>query len=204
MLRLLRFLSGYESDESDWSIGWLEPLGSDFESNDNDDEDDSSDNSFALVPCYSHGCKEVESSNNVLLKTENRQSKRNRAGPCGGNRKHLHMFLHGNYRNDDILKNVSKDWNELVEEIKVTSWRWSLGNYLRVPCMLYEWCWNPKDDFDLIFGLSAITGISSPSIGFGLRLNFPVWLLAPCSFAVLLVCGGLGLLFLACVMDLLR
>jgi hypothetical protein len=61
-------LSGSESDDSDWSIGWLEPLGSDFESNDNDDEDDSGDHSFAvLVPCYSPGCKEVEGSNNVLL-----------------------------------------------------------------------------------------------------------------------------------------
>jgi hypothetical protein len=46
----------------------LEPLGSDFESNDNDDEDDSGDHSFAvLVPCYSPGCKEVDGSNNVLL-----------------------------------------------------------------------------------------------------------------------------------------
>jgi hypothetical protein len=32
------FLSGYETDDSDWSIGWLEPLGTDFENNDDDDE----------------------------------------------------------------------------------------------------------------------------------------------------------------------
>ncbi|MCI80198.1 hypothetical protein A2U01_0101469, partial [Trifolium medium] len=49
------------------------------ESNDNDDEDDSDDDSFAvLVPCYSPGCKEVEGSNNVLLKARNRRSKRSR------------------------------------------------------------------------------------------------------------------------------
>lgn len=55
-------LSGSESDDSDWSIGWLEPHGSDFQS------DDESDNSFAvLVPCYRPGCKEVEDSNNELL-----------------------------------------------------------------------------------------------------------------------------------------
>lgn len=55
-------LSGSESDDSDWSIGWLEPHGSEFQS------DDESDNSFAvLVPCYRPGCKEVESSNNELL-----------------------------------------------------------------------------------------------------------------------------------------
>lgn len=55
------FLSGSESDESDWSIGWSEPLGSNFQSNDNDD-------GFAvLVPCYTHGCKKIEGSKNVLL-----------------------------------------------------------------------------------------------------------------------------------------
>ncbi|KAF1861869.1 hypothetical protein Lal_00026344 [Lupinus albus] len=55
-------LSDSESDDSDWSIGWLEPHGSDFQS------DDESDNSFAvLVPCYRPGCKEVEGSNNELL-----------------------------------------------------------------------------------------------------------------------------------------
>lgn len=62
------FLSGSESDDSDWSIGWLEPLGSDFESNDDDDDEDSGGDSFAvLVPCYSPGCKEIEGSSNVLL-----------------------------------------------------------------------------------------------------------------------------------------
>ncbi|PNY01173.1 hypothetical protein L195_g024462 [Trifolium pratense] len=61
-------LSRSEFDDLDWSIEWLEPLGLDFESNDND-EDDSGDYSFAvLVPCYSPGCKEVEDSNNVLLR----------------------------------------------------------------------------------------------------------------------------------------
>ncbi|PNX96548.1 hypothetical protein L195_g019757 [Trifolium pratense] len=71
------FLSGYESDDSDWSIGWLEPLDSNFESNDNDDEDNSGNDSFVVsVPCYSPGCKEVEGSNNVLLKAQNRRSKR--------------------------------------------------------------------------------------------------------------------------------
>ncbi|XP_020217935.1 uncharacterized protein LOC109801307 [Cajanus cajan] len=53
-------LSGSETDDSDWSIGWLEPHGSDFLQSDDD-----LDNSFAvLVPCYR---KEVESSNKELL-----------------------------------------------------------------------------------------------------------------------------------------
>lgn len=40
-------VSGSESDDSDWSIGWSEPNGPGFQS------DDDPDNSFAvLVPCY--------------------------------------------------------------------------------------------------------------------------------------------------------
>lgn len=55
-------LSGSESDDSDWSVGWMEPPGPDFQSV------DQSDDSFAvIVPCYKHGCKEVESPNNELL-----------------------------------------------------------------------------------------------------------------------------------------
>lgn len=47
-------LSGSESDDSDWSIGWLEPHGPDFQS------DDENDGNFAvLVPCYSRVCKEL-------------------------------------------------------------------------------------------------------------------------------------------------
>ncbi|KDO60554.1 hypothetical protein CISIN_1g048590mg [Citrus sinensis] len=54
--------SGSESDDSDWSIGWLEPHGADFQT------DDESDNSFAvLVPCYRPGCKELEEASNIHL-----------------------------------------------------------------------------------------------------------------------------------------
>ncbi|KAJ0096349.1 hypothetical protein Patl1_28329 [Pistacia atlantica] len=58
--------SGSESDDSDWSIGWLEPHGADFLSDHSDDE---SDDSFAvLVPCYRPGSKQmVEVSNNQLF-----------------------------------------------------------------------------------------------------------------------------------------
>ncbi|KAK7410469.1 hypothetical protein VNO78_01272 [Psophocarpus tetragonolobus] len=46
-------VSGSESDDSDWSIGWLEPHGTGFSRD--DDETHEIDNSFAvLVPCY--GC----------------------------------------------------------------------------------------------------------------------------------------------------
>ncbi|XP_010277507.1 PREDICTED: uncharacterized protein LOC104611921 [Nelumbo nucifera] len=57
-------LSGSESDDSDWSIGWLEPHAPDFLS------DDEAESSFAvLVPCYGRGrSKEiVDNSKNQIL-----------------------------------------------------------------------------------------------------------------------------------------
>lgn len=56
-------VSGSESDDSDWSIGWLEPHGPGFQS------DDETDNSFAvLVPCYGRGLEEIleDTKNNIL------------------------------------------------------------------------------------------------------------------------------------------
>uniref|UniRef100_A0A7N0V029 Uncharacterized protein n=1 Tax=Kalanchoe fedtschenkoi TaxID=63787 RepID=A0A7N0V029_KALFE len=48
-------VSGSESDDSDWSVGWSEPHGPEFPS----DEDDSN-NSFAvLVRCYGRGVPNV-------------------------------------------------------------------------------------------------------------------------------------------------
>lgn len=58
-------VSGSESDDSDWSIGWLEPHGPGFPS------DDETDNSFAvLVPCYGRGRQDmVDDSQNKILNT---------------------------------------------------------------------------------------------------------------------------------------
>lgn len=45
-------LSGSESDDSDWSIGWMEPHAPDFHS----EEDEDGESTFAvLVPCYGRG-----------------------------------------------------------------------------------------------------------------------------------------------------
>ena len=56
-------LSGSDSDDSDWSIGWLEPHGPDFLS------DDETDDSFAvLVHCYKNDRRGVvEGTNSQLL-----------------------------------------------------------------------------------------------------------------------------------------
>ncbi|PNY08154.1 hypothetical protein L195_g004667 [Trifolium pratense] len=74
------FLSDYESDDSNWLIERLKPLRSDFESNDNDDEDDSGDDSFAvLVPCYLYlVARRLKTQIMCFLQAQNRWSKRNK------------------------------------------------------------------------------------------------------------------------------
>lgn len=47
--------------------------------------------------------------------------------------------------NNRIFKNISKAIDEIVEEIKVLSWRWSLTRLKCPPCFYYEWCWDPGD-----------------------------------------------------------
>ncbi|XP_042417792.1 uncharacterized protein LOC122006378 [Zingiber officinale] len=56
-------MSGSESDDSDWSIGWLEPHGPEFQ---NDSE---TENSFSvLVRCYGRGCSaEAKNSRSHVL-----------------------------------------------------------------------------------------------------------------------------------------
>lgn len=52
-------LSGSESSDSDWSVGWMEPHAPDFQS-----DDDEGDDSFAvLVPCYRHNLQGMEKEN---------------------------------------------------------------------------------------------------------------------------------------------
>lgn len=61
-------MSGSESEDSDWSVGWLEPHGTDFDSD--------TENSFAvLVPCYGRGrCEKVEEVKNGVLGAVHQQN----------------------------------------------------------------------------------------------------------------------------------
>ena len=48
-------------------------------------------------------------------------------------------------RNNHIFNDQVSHAEDIVEEVKVLSWRWSF-NRIKIPvCMFYEWCWNPKD-----------------------------------------------------------
>lgn len=48
-------------------------------------------------------------------------------------------------RNGCIFNNEIYRWEELVDEVKVMSWRWLLGRFNIPVCMFYEWCWSPRD-----------------------------------------------------------
>jgi hypothetical protein len=51
-------------------------------------------------------------------------------------------------RNDFIFNNVRKELSEVVEKIKIISWRWSAVRLKIPPCLFYEWCWDPGDCFN--------------------------------------------------------
>jgi hypothetical protein len=46
-------------------------------------------------------------------------------------------------RNSAIFSVGSFRPNVIVDEIKVLSWKWSLGRLKISPCLFYEWCWDP-------------------------------------------------------------
>jgi hypothetical protein len=50
-------------------------------------------------------------------------------------------------RNNVIFNNVVEDPLEIVEKVKVLSWRWSVDRLKVSPCLYYEWCWDPSDCF---------------------------------------------------------
>jgi hypothetical protein len=50
-------------------------------------------------------------------------------------------------RNNHIFNNVISESSEIVDNIKLLSWRWS-GDRLKIPpCLFYEWLWDPGDCF---------------------------------------------------------
>jgi len=46
-------------------------------------------------------------------------------------------------RNNWIFNNHIIGAEEMVDQIKVLSWHWSLARLNMASCLFYEWCWNP-------------------------------------------------------------
>jgi hypothetical protein len=60
---------------------------------------------------------------------------------------HVSIWCIWKARNNTIFANGFLVPSELVEEIKVLSWKWSLARLKVKPCLFYEWCWDPGDCF---------------------------------------------------------
>jgi hypothetical protein len=50
-------------------------------------------------------------------------------------------------RNNTIFANGSFNSKDVVEDIKVLSWKWSLARLKVMPCLFYEWTWDPGECF---------------------------------------------------------
>jgi hypothetical protein len=48
-------------------------------------------------------------------------------------------------RNNAIFASGSYSARDVLEDIKVLSWKWSLARLKIFPCMFYEWAWDPGD-----------------------------------------------------------
>lgn len=51
-------------------------------------------------------------------------------------------------RNERIFKNKVKVIEDIVEEVKILSWKQSLSRLKGSPYLFYEWCWNSNDCLD--------------------------------------------------------
>jgi hypothetical protein len=51
-------------------------------------------------------------------------------------------------RNEVIFNNKVTSAADYVEEIKVLSWKWSAHKLKILPCLFYEWVWDPGDCFN--------------------------------------------------------
>jgi len=56
---------------------------------------------------------------------------------------HTTIWVLWKARNDTIFNGQTFEVDELVEEIKVLSWRWLLHRTHSLSCLFYEWSWNP-------------------------------------------------------------
>ncbi|RHN53586.1 hypothetical protein MtrunA17_Chr5g0397461 [Medicago truncatula] len=54
------------------------------------------------------------------------------------------VWVFWNARNDCIFNNVNARWEEVVEEVKVLTWRWMLSRSNTPACLYYEWSWCPE------------------------------------------------------------
>ncbi|KAK2424522.1 hypothetical protein QL285_034875 [Trifolium repens] len=61
---------------------------------------------------------------------------------------HTTVWLIWRYRNDVLFNNLVKNASDCAEERKVLTWKWSAHKLKILPCLYYEWCWDPGNCFN--------------------------------------------------------
>jgi hypothetical protein len=56
---------------------------------------------------------------------------------------HATVWMLWKSRNKIIFSNGVKDPEELVDLVKISSWKWGLSRHKLPVCLFYEWCWDP-------------------------------------------------------------
>jgi hypothetical protein len=57
---------------------------------------------------------------------------------------HTALWVIWNYRNNIIFNNGGIEVEDVVDEIKMLSWKWCLARLRIHPCLYYEWRWDPR------------------------------------------------------------
>jgi hypothetical protein len=60
---------------------------------------------------------------------------------------HATLWAMWKARNNAIFSSGTFLPDQVVDDIKVISWKWSLGRLKILPCLFYEWTWDPGDCF---------------------------------------------------------
>jgi hypothetical protein len=55
------------------------------------------------------------------------------------------MWVMWKVRNDLIFNNVTVSTDEVIDRIKLLSWKWFVGRIAKGPFLLYEWHWDPLE-----------------------------------------------------------
>jgi hypothetical protein len=56
---------------------------------------------------------------------------------------HATVWMLWKSRNKIIFSNGVKDPEELVDLVKISSWKWGISRHKLPVCLFYEWCWDP-------------------------------------------------------------
>ncbi|PNY12961.1 pantothenate synthetase [Trifolium pratense] len=65
---------------------------------------------------------------------------------------HTMLWVMWKSRNNHIFHNVLKNPIEIVDEIKMLTWKWSVEKLKIILCHFYEWIWDPVN----ALGISAV------------------------------------------------